>query len=391
MSEGKTAGPECDIAIAGAGLAGGLIALAFAKHRPEARLMLVDGADRAGGNHIWSFFDSDVGAEEHALLTPLVAHRWEGGHEVRFPAYARRLAAPYNSISSARFDAHLRDILGDRLILGARVAEMDGNSICLTGGRRIDARMAIDARGLATDAALTCGWQKFVGQTLRLATPHGLTRPVIMDATVEQIDGYRFVYVLPVGERDIFVEDTYYSDAADLDAAAIRGRIAAYAAAQGYAVEAVVHEETGVLPVVKGGDFDSLWPESDPVPRAGTRAGLFHPTTGYSVGLAAGFALWLAGGSAVPSGNSAPLLRAQAKDHWRRGGFYRLLDTMLFDAAHPQDRYRIFERFYRLPEPLIERFYAGRTSAADKIRILCGKPPVPIRAAMRAIWNQTRA
>ncbi|HEX2561365.1 lycopene cyclase family protein [Phenylobacterium sp.] len=45
----------------------------------------------------------------------------------------------------------------------------------------------------------------------------------------------------------------------------------------------------------------------------------------------------------------------------------------------------MLERFYRLPQPLIERFYAGRPSLADKVRILAGKPPVPVRRALAAL------
>ena len=46
---------------------------------------------------------------------------------------------------------------------------------------------------------------------------HEVTRPVIMDARVEQLGGYRFVYVLPLGEHEIFIEDTYYQDEPTLD------------------------------------------------------------------------------------------------------------------------------------------------------------------------------
>ena len=38
-----------------------------------------------------------------------------------------------------------------------------------------------------------------------------------------------------------------------------------------------------------------------------------------------------------------------------------------------------------LPGPLVERFYAGRSSWADRARVLCGKPPVPIAGALRAL------
>ena len=39
----------------------------------------------------------------------------------------------------------------------------------------------------------------------------------------------------------------------------------------------------------------------------------------------------------------------------------------------------------RLPEGLIERFYAGRSTLPDKARILMGKPPVPIRRALPCV------
>jgi lycopene beta-cyclase len=47
---------------------------------------------------------------------------------------------------------------------------------------------------------------------------------------------------------------------------------------------------------------------------------------------------------------------------------------MLFRAAEPAQRWRVLSRFYGLPQPLIERFYGGRTTRGDAARILCGRP-----------------
>jgi lycopene beta-cyclase len=58
---------------------------------------------------------------------------------------------------------------------------------------------------------------------------------------------------------------------------------------------------------------------------------------------------------------------------------------MLFLAAGPGERVRVFQHFYRLPAPLIARFYAGQSTLADKVRILSGKPPVPIPNAVGAL------
>jgi lycopene beta-cyclase len=253
----------------------------------------------------------------------------------------------------------------------------------LTRGGRLSAKRVIDARGASKFPGLDCGWQKFVGQALTVEGGHGLDRPVVMDASVEQLDGYRFVYLLPFDAETIFVEDTYYSDSPELDVAEVRTRIASYAARRQWNVTATTREETGVLPVVIAGDFDRLWPVSDRTARIGVRAGAFHATTGYSLPDAVRTAAALP--ELVDLTDLASPLRDRAAASWRRQRFYRMLGAMLFRAAEPDERFRIFERFYRLSPGLIARFYAGRSSATDKLRILSGKPPVSIGRAMAAL------
>ena len=53
--------------IAGGGLAGGLAALAFAK-RPELEVLLIEQGASFGGNHVWSFFDSDIPADQRWIV-----------------------------------------------------------------------------------------------------------------------------------------------------------------------------------------------------------------------------------------------------------------------------------------------------------------------------------
>lgn len=374
---------DCDLAIIGGGLAGSLAALAFAKLRPDVRLLLIEQGARPGGNHIWSFFDGDVAPADRWLIDPLVSHRWPQGHAVCFPGYRRDLATPYNSVTTVQLAVSLERELGERLLTNAVADAVGPHDVSLTDGRAIRAKAVIDARGAADLSALYCGWQKFVGHALHLDAPHGVDRPVIMDATVNQLDGYRFVYLLPWDDRTLFIEDTYYSDTPDLDVPALDDRIAAYALANGWRGD-VVHREQGVLPVVHGGDFDQYWPKDDPVARAGVGAGLFQPMTGYSLPDAVRFALWL---TQQPLDALPAKTRAYAAAHWRRSGYYRLLGKMLFGAAVPDQRWRIFARFYRLRPDLIQRFYAGRSTWSDRLRILCGRPPVPIRDAMRTLLN----
>lgn len=375
------ASPSCDIAIVGGGLAGGLAALALAAKRPDLDVRIVEpGA--IGGNHIWSFFDSDVSADQRWLLEPLVQYHWHG-YDIRFPAHRRTLRMGYKSITGEALAAAVAAALpSDRIIAQAAVA-VAAQQVQLADQSRLTARHVIDARGGGDLSALTCGWQKFVGQLLTVKGGHGLSHPVVMDARVAQIDGFRFVYCLPFDDDHVFVEDTYYSDSAALDVDLVRQRIGAYAAWRGWDVTGTAREETGVLPVVIAGRFDRFWPEGDGVGRIGARAGAFHATTGYSLPDAVRTAAALP--DLVDRKDLPAKLRQRAAAGWRRQRFYRMLDAMLFRAAEPAERYRVLERFYRLSPSLIARFYAGQSTTMDQLRILAGKPPVPINRALSAL------
>ena len=381
-----TSASSCDLLIVGGGLAGGLIALALADARPDLAVAVVEAGERFGGNHLWSFFDSDVTASGRALVEPLVTHRWPG-YDVAFPGLRRTLATGYNSIESEQLDRVLRERLpAARLITGA-AARIEPGGAVLGDGRRIAAAAVIDARGPGDLSLLDGAWQKFVGQVLHLDAPHGLERPVVMDATVEQLDGYRFVYVLPFDERTVFVEDTYYSDTPDLDVPAVQARVLAYAAARGWRATPGDRVETGVLPVITGGDFERYWASTGAGAKAGIRAGLCQPTTGYTLPDAVRLALTIAAAPDLSQAALDPVTYEHARSAWRSRGFYRLLDRLLFQAAEPGERWRVLERFYRLPPDLISRFYASRSTLADKVRTLAGRPPVPFGRALKVVFE----
>jgi lycopene beta-cyclase len=380
---------EYDVAIAGGGLAGGLTALALAQIDPGLRIALIEAGPQPGGRHRWSWFASDLDPAGTALLDQFSPTRWDDGYAVRFPGLTRRLPTPYRSLASDGFAATLAQLLPAGTIrANAPVQALDAGSVTLADGSVLTAKSVIDARGIADAYALTGGWQVFLGRTIRTDAPHGVQHPTIMDAGVEQVDGYRFVYVLPLNADTIFVEDTYYADAPRLDRAALGARIEAYAAANGWHGR-MIEQETGALPVVTGGDFAAFsGAQAQPgVTRLGVRGGFFHPLTSYSLPIAAATAIEVArlvrgdyAGSAL-----ATTIAARAADHWRGGAFYRTLGAMLMQAGDPGERWRVFERFYRLPEALIERFYAGRSTLADKARVLAGKPPVPVIGALKAL------
>jgi len=376
---------RCDVAIVGGGLAGGLIAYALATRRPDLDVRIIEPGERLGGNHIWSFFSNDIEPAHRWLIEPFVSASWNG-YEVRFPRHRRELGIQYVSIRSERFDQVLRGALRKEAVVQGRSTHVRHDGVAFENGQLVRAGGVIDARGPGQLRYLDGGWQKFLGQELRLAAPHCVTQPIIMDATVAQDDGYRFVYVLPFARDRLFVEDTYYSDTPAIDRDRLARRIGDYAAVNGWRIAEVVREEAGALPVLTGGDFDAYWHSgSYGVGKAGARAALFHPTTGYSLPDAVRTAAFIGEQDDLSGMALHEALFARARRLWDERGFYRLLDRMLFRAAAPDERYKVLERFYRLNPALIGRFYAAQSTGLDKVRILAGRPPVPIAAAIRVL------
>lgn len=378
---------RADVVLVGGGLANGLIALRLKALRPELKVVVVERGPTLGGEHTWSHFRSDVSAEIDGWLAPLIVHHWDG-YEVRFPGHRRGLTTEYRAVTSDRFHDVVSAALGEDALTGVGVESLSSDTVTLSDGRVLEAPCVIDGRGPRKSSALVLGWQKFVGLEVELTGPHGLTCPIVMDAAVDQLDGYRFLYSLPFSPTRLLIEDTRYSDGSDLSREQLKADIAAYAASQGWTIAAIVREEIGILPIALAGDIGTYWAESD-LPEVGLRAALFQPITGYSLPDAARLADEIAALPALTTAAVRTCVEGRSKQRWHERGYYRLLNRMLFKAAEPGKRYIVLERFYRLAQPLVERFYAGRITLADKARILIGKPPVPISAAMAVLSERS--
>ena len=245
-----------------------------------------------------------------------------------------------------------------------------------------------ELRSLASEQhiRMALGYQRFLGLELRLTAPHGLTAPLLMDATVAQEDGYRFIYVLPFGPDVVLVEDTVYGNHPAHDEEQSRRVIERYLATRGWTVAEELRQERGALPIPLAGRYQDLTAIQEPgVPTIGVRAGLIHSTTGYSLPYAVRTADLIA---AAPTLTSAALLgplTELARATFERQRFLRMLNRLLFRAAEPADRYRVLQKFYRLPEPTIARFYADRLTTMDKLRLLTGRPPVPVLRALACV------
>jgi lycopene beta-cyclase len=377
-----------DLILVGGGLANTLIALRLADAQPHLQVLLLEQDAHVGGNHTWSFHGTDLSAAQRDWLGPLVQYNWDR-YEVRFPNRSRTLAGSYHSITSRRLHEVAQRRLGEQIRTHAAVAELHPEHVVLTDGTRLQAKTIIDGRGPRTSPHLDVRFQKFVGQVVALDSPHKLSGPIIMDATVVQDDGYRFFYTLPLDAHTLLIEDTRYSDTPVLTRADYGEAIALYAGRQGWRISRILHEEDGVLPITLGGDIRAFWDAGSRVARSGLQAALFHPATGYSLPNAVSLADELAQVHDWSAANVYKITRAASERLWATTGFYRVLNRMLFLAAAAPERRHVLERFYGLNAALIARFYAGRNTLPDKLRILLGKPPVKLTRAYKAVFGYT--
>jgi lycopene beta-cyclase len=378
--EHASGNPSFDYALAGGGLQAALLVLAIRDRHPDARIALLERSERLGGNHTWCFHSGDVSAKARGWIQPLVSHSWEG-YEVRFPGFERSLDDPYSCILPEQLDAAVEAALlpeGSALYRATEVAELSPTRILSANGQHVEARLVLDARGPGALPREGTGFQKFVGLEVELEQPHGLERPLLMDATVDQADGFRFMYVLPLGPRRLLVEDTRFANDATIDSDACRARIHAYCARRDWTIADISREEVGILPMP--------WTGATPEPRggvltAGYRGDWFHPATGYSLPVAARLAQAVADGD--PDDIRARGMGAFWREHRRQRNYCQFLNRMLFRWYPPEMRWRVFARFYRMPIPLIRRFYAMQLSVADRTRLLVGRPPGGLSARYR--------
>lgn len=377
---------DSKVYILGGGLAGCMALAALKWKWPELDVKVLEKSPSPSqGEHTWCFHDGDVEPGTWAWLTPLISKTWNQ-YDVRFPRHRRTLSSRYHSIRGHEFHAKVRSAFPDAFLKIDEAISLD--ALLHAAKTNSESSLVIRATGWPNSTKLKqpreFGWQKFVGLDLRLSEPHGLRGPILKDATIEQLDGYRFMYTLPWDERTVLVEDTYYSNTKDLDLENVRRRILEYARLQGWKIELIQREEVGALPLEMSPNAtrDAAGELS-----IGAASGLAHPVTGYTTSslffqLEAGLKA-----EAFSAQDFRARVQAAKRELSRQFRYFHLLNRMLFFAAAPESRYQVLERFYGLDSELIERFYAGRLKAADRVRILVGRPPVPLMAALRE-WRE---
>jgi lycopene beta-cyclase len=360
MARGRRDG----IVIAGGGLAGCFAALALARHRPDVPLLIVEESERFGGDGYRHFADAELGGEGAALLGAQALDRWPGFY-VAFPGFSRKLKAGWSGFAAADLHRAMVETLAPKQYrLGTKVVAVREDALVLDGGEEVRAEGAIDARGAANLSTLDLLYEARLERDYQLKAPHRVDRPVLVDATVDQAGGLRFMQCLPLSEDRLLVADVCVSERAQADSEA-GARLDAYLAARGWAKQRIEASREEARPLPAGGDFAAFWRLGGArVAKLGLRGGFVNPVTGRTIGDAAETAALLC---RQPDFSGAALhdaVEAEAKLLWKKREIQRVIV-----AALAEDRRALLERLYQLEPGLIVRLHADQLGLLDRMRV----------------------
>src|SRR4051812_45029920 len=364
MARGRRDG----ILIAGGGLAGSLAALAMARHRPDVPLLIVEERETFGGDAYCLFSDAELADDGADLAASLAIDRWPGFYAA-FPGFSRKLKAGMTGFAAADVHQAMIKALDPKCYrLGTKVVAVREDALVLDGGETIKAQGAIDARGPTAMSTLDLLYAARLERDYRFGAPHRVDRPVLIDATVDQIGGLRFFQCIPLSEERLLVADVCISERAQADEQAA-ARVTAYVKARGWARPRARADRTASRPLPLGGDFAAFWRLGGArAAKLGLRGGFVHPVTGRTIGDAASMALLLAGQSDFSGDALHDLFEAEAKQMWKKREFLRNITASLAAAA-AEDRRDIAERLCRLDPGTIQRLQADRLGMLDRWRV----------------------
>ena len=378
---------EFDVILVGGGLTNGLLAWQLKQIKPWLSFVVLEQSSSLGGHHTWSFHQQDISPSALKWLRPLISADWPY-YDVKFPKFERRISSPYFSIRSSQFHEVILKELNGCVRFNSLVLSLDSHSVTLDTGEKLRAKVVVDGRGLSLEDIQNnyCGYQKFVGINVTLKNPHGLKGPILMDARVAQVDGFRFLYCLPWSEKELLIEDTRYSIQTDLDSEILTKKILDYCSEQKWEIQSIESSETGCLPLpvqekfLSGGH--SCFEKFKTPITVGMRGGFFHPTTGYSFPSAV---LTVENLIAAHDVHTWPDRHLRfCREQLKKQKFYIWLNRVLFGALKPEKRYQFLQHFYQLPDSLIHPFYANQMNAKKIFKFFMRKPPVKISLAIRA-------
>ncbi|CAN5740346.1 lycopene cyclase family protein [soil metagenome] len=385
---GKT---EYEYVIVGAGCAGLSLCCYLLEQGVTEPILILDAKGEFTDDRTWCFWDVETTPFSH-----LAAKRWSSWtvHADGATVEHKSKDHPYQCLTAADFYDNALDRIARpgnvTLHLNEAVRsykEHDYETFVLTEKGSYTAGHVFDGRGMPPDsptfqqARRQAIWvpQKFLGLRIRSRKPvFDPAQCKLMDFSVSQQRGLRFVYVLPLSEREALIENVYLSEA-DISTDGHRSELENYIfdaydlSPEDYVVD---DEERGYIPMT-----DYAFPR-----RLGERAysigmlgGESRPSTGYTFLRIQRYCRALA--ENIVAGREPPRRLDPAR--------YKLLDKVFlrFMNEHPEKCPAVYRQMFTgLPPDTLVRFLTEKSTLSDDLRLVLAMPKMPfLKIAVRML------
>ncbi|MGB3632852.1 MAG: lycopene cyclase family protein [Rubrobacteraceae bacterium] len=377
--------------ILGAGCAGLSLCRYLLEQGATEPILILDQKSEFADDRTWCFWDVEPTPFSH-----LANKQWGSWaiHAAGDIVEQKTERYPYQCLTAADFYRSVLEKISHHknvtLQLGEPVEsckEHEGETFIQTTQNTYTARYVFDGRGLPPnspmfeEARIKAVWvpQKFVGLRIRSREPvFDPERCTLMDFSVSQERGLRFVYVLPFSEREALVENVYLSEA-KISVDEYRDELESYLSVvygifpDDYVVDG---EERGYIPMT-----DYAFPRKfgERTYSIGMLGGESRPSTGYTFLRIQRYCRALA--ENVVAGREPPQRVEAAR--------YKLLDKIFlrFMKEHPEKCPGVYRRMFTgLPADTLVRFLTEKSTLLEDLRLVLAMPKIPfVKIAVRLL------
>lgn len=337
------------VIILGGGLWGCLLAYKLKESLPEVDFILYEESSMLGRHEAWTFRESDC-PKALKWLKPLISKSWHE-HRVKLGQGEKAYHNPFHLIDSR----HLHELLLEKLPAQA-----------IRLNNRLRAGLALQESSFVIDTRDIChfkkaGYKKYLTVEIELQHDHGVVAPVLFNKNVKNKDGSRVFSYFPLSSKVLLINDYWFSSSKVLNVEQMREALNETMTYLGWKVKKIIREESGVTVV----------PTSEPLFRQEGRvinlAGLFHDTTGSSIGHATRLIEKMVNTS-FRFGELREVVNLYRSEIENDRKFLRYINKMLTEDKPGH----LFEMVHEEPF-LLERFSRGELNFFDRSKIVLNK------------------
>ncbi|MFI4847307.1 MAG: lycopene beta-cyclase CrtY [Candidatus Makana argininalis] len=355
------------IIIIGVGLSNGLIAIRLKQYFPELNILLIEKKN-IKNNKKWSFHLTNNLLIKNNWLLPIIDYFWPT-YIVNFNKYRRLIKKEYLTITSYKFYKFINKFFKKKILFKYVVSILSDHTLKLNNNLILNAEIIIDGRGYKKNNNIKYYFQYFFGQEIQLNINHNIKNPIIIDSKINQKNGYRFLYILPISPYSIFIEDTIYLNNLNLNTKINNSNILKFLKKNNFNIKNIRKEEKGIIPIYIYNNFN-FFIKNIKIPCSGLRAGLLNNTTGYSFKYSIFVSYKISKVNKFTSCILNKLITNISYKIWVENIFLRILNSIFFDKNFIFEKKKIIKNFYKLSDKIINKFYLCKLNFLEKFKII---------------------